>query len=121
MASEYNDFGGNLDQHSYEACLANIDQADFFILLIGSRVGGWFDASSRISITQQEYRHAYERHRQGKLRLVTFVRKRGLATEGGTEGAHALSVDDIVGRVRAEDRRKSPEQRLAMQNSCLSS
>jgi hypothetical protein len=47
LASEYNDFGGNLDQHSYEACLANIDQADFFVLLIGSRVGGWFDESTR--------------------------------------------------------------------------
>ncbi len=75
LASEFNDFGVDLAQHSYEACLANIDQADYFILLIGGRVGGWYDAKARVSITQQEYRTAYERHRQGKLRLVTFVRE----------------------------------------------
>ncbi|NML06797.1 DUF4062 domain-containing protein [Sphingomonas sp. G-3-2-10] len=74
LASEFNDFGGSLDQHSYEACLTNIEQADYFVLLIGARVGGWYDKPSRISITQQEYRTAYELHRQGKLRLVTFVR-----------------------------------------------
>lgn len=74
LASEFNDFGGDLDQHSYEACLTNIEQADYFVLLIGARVGGWYDKPSRISITQQEYRTAYELHRQGKLKLVTFVR-----------------------------------------------
>ncbi len=75
LASEFNDFGGNLDQHSYEACLSNIQQADYFVLLIGARVGGWYDAQARVSITQQEYRAAYELHRQGKLRLVSFVRQ----------------------------------------------
>lgn len=75
LASEFNDFGGTLDQHSYEACLTNIEQADYFVLMIGARVGGWYDAANRISITQQEYRTAYELHRQGKLRLVTFVRE----------------------------------------------
>lgn len=75
LASEFNDFGGTLDQHSYDACLTNIEQADYFVLLIGARVGGWYDAANRISITQQEYRKAYELHRTGKLRLVTFVRE----------------------------------------------
>lgn len=75
LASEFNDFGGNLDQHSYEACLTNIEQADYFVLLIGARVGGSYDAKAGISITQQEYRAAYERHQQGTLRIVTFVRE----------------------------------------------
>lgn len=75
LASEFNDFGGTLDQHSYETCLTNIEQADYFVLLIGARVGGWYDAANRVSITQQEYRRAYELHRLGKLRLVTFVRE----------------------------------------------
>lgn len=74
LASEFNDFGGSLDQHSYEACLSNISQADYFVLLVGGRVGGWFDAKSRVSITQQEYRTAYDLHCQGKLRLISFVR-----------------------------------------------
>ncbi|MGA9582397.1 MAG: DUF4062 domain-containing protein [Allosphingosinicella sp.] len=75
LASEFNDFGGRLDQHSYEACLSNIEQADFFVLLIGGRVGGWYDKPGRISITQQEYRTAYNLHEAGKLRLVTFARE----------------------------------------------
>lgn len=74
LASEFNDFQKPLDRHSYEACLAAIDLADYFILLIGARVGGWFDQEKRISITQQEYRHAYERQKAGKLKILTFVR-----------------------------------------------
>ncbi|MBO6946334.1 MAG: DUF4062 domain-containing protein [Rhodospirillales bacterium] len=74
LASEFNDFGGDLDQHSYESCIANIERADFFVLLIGGRVGGWYDKTNRVSITQQEYRAAYERHQKGLLKIVTFVR-----------------------------------------------
>jgi hypothetical protein len=74
LASEFNDFGGNLDEHSYEACLSNIEQADYFVLLIGARVGGWYDKPARVSITQQEYRTAYTLHQKRKLRMVTFVR-----------------------------------------------
>jgi hypothetical protein len=74
LASEFNDFGGDLDAHSYEACLKNIEQADHFILLIGSRVGGWYDEPNQVSITQQEYRAAYQRHKLGQLRIVTLVR-----------------------------------------------
>jgi hypothetical protein len=74
LASECNDFPTNLDQHSYEACLSNIEQADYFLLLVGGRVGGWYDEPKRISITQQEYRYAYERHKAGALRIVTLAR-----------------------------------------------
>lgn len=74
LASEFNDFKKPLDQHSYQACLAAIRAADYFILLIGSRVGGWYDEPNRISITQREYRAAYELHRNGKLKLFSFVR-----------------------------------------------
>jgi hypothetical protein len=74
LASEFNDFVKPLDMHSYEACLKAIDQADYFVLLIGTRVGGWFDLEQRVSITQQEYRRAYELQQQGKLKIITFVR-----------------------------------------------
>ncbi len=75
LASETNDFGNDLDKHSYEACLKQIDLADYFILLIGSRVGGWYDEGDRISITRAEYRYAYEKHKQGKLKIIPFVRQ----------------------------------------------
>ena len=75
LASEYNDFTKPLDEHSYDACLSSIRDADYFILLIGTRVGGWYDEGARISITQREYREAYELQQSGKLKLLNFVRK----------------------------------------------
>jgi uncharacterized protein (DUF302 family) len=74
LASEYNDFLKPLDKHSYEACLQAIERADYYVLLIGTRVGGWFDPEQRISITQQEYRHAYGLQKAAKLKIITFVR-----------------------------------------------
>lgn len=74
LASEFNDFEVDSSSHSYEACLANIAKADYFVLLIGSRVGGWYDKPNRVSITQQEFREAYRLHKTVKLRIVTLVR-----------------------------------------------
>ncbi|SCX35107.1 DUF4062 domain-containing protein [Agrobacterium rosae] len=74
LASEFNDFAVDPGSHSYEACLKNIADADYFILLIGARVGGWYDKKGRISITQQEYREAYRRHKEVGLRIVSFAR-----------------------------------------------
>lgn len=74
LASEFNDFQKPLEQHSYDACLTAMQKADFFILLIGCRVGGWYDEANKISITQQEYRQAYELHKLGKLKILNFVR-----------------------------------------------
>lgn len=74
LASEFNDFAVDSGSHSYEACLKNIEEADYFVLLIGSRVGGWFHPADRVSITQQEYREAYRLHQEKGLKLVTLVR-----------------------------------------------
>jgi hypothetical protein len=74
LASENNDFRKPLDVHSYQACLDAIQQADYFILLVGSRVGGWYDKINHISITQQEYREAYKLHLEGRLKIINFVR-----------------------------------------------
>ncbi|PNS08865.1 DUF4062 domain-containing protein [Solilutibacter silvestris] len=74
LASEYPDFRVDLDKHSYQACLDAIRQADYFVLLIGARVGGWYDKKQSISITQQEYRVAYELHKAGRLKILAFAR-----------------------------------------------
>lgn len=74
LASEFNDFDKPVDVHSYEACLHSIHSADYFILLIGNRVGGWYDEKNRISITQREYREAYKLQVSGKLKILNFVR-----------------------------------------------
>ena len=72
--SEYNDFKKPLDVNSYQACLESIKESDYFILLIGSRVGGYYDIPNAISITQKEYQVAYERSKDHKLKLLIFVR-----------------------------------------------
>lgn len=74
LASEFNDFSKPIEPHSYEACFNAIQKADYFVLFIGSRVGGWFDKTNQISITQQEYKEAYKLHKLGKLKIINFVR-----------------------------------------------
>ena len=75
LASEFNDFPKSLDEHSYTACLETLKKADYFILLIGNRVGGWYNQDEHISITRQEYKDAYKLHQQRKLKIITFVRR----------------------------------------------
>lgn len=43
-------------------------------MLIGARVGGCYDQVNQVSITQREYREAYQMHLAGKLKLLNFVR-----------------------------------------------
>jgi hypothetical protein len=74
LASEFNDFEKPLSLHSYDACLQSIDTADYFILLIGSRIGGWYNEDKKITITMQEYLRARENAEEGKLKILAFVR-----------------------------------------------
>lgn len=67
MLSDFNDFTKPLETNSYEACLRAIARADYFILLMGARVGGFYDAVNNISITRMEYRTAYELVEQGQF------------------------------------------------------
>ncbi|MCD6068395.1 MAG: hypothetical protein K0S33_3221 [Bacteroidetes bacterium] len=71
-ASEFNDFDKPLDYNSYEACLKAIDNSEYFILLIGDRVGGMYDQET--TITQKEYQYAYNRMLEGKLKIINFIR-----------------------------------------------
>ena len=73
--SEKNDFYKELNINSYKACLKSIENVNYFMLLIGSRVGGYYDKKNKISITQKEYRVAYELMKKGKLKLIILVRE----------------------------------------------
>lgn len=75
MLSELNDFTKPLDENSYIACLKAIERAHYFILLIGTRTGGYFNAEQKVSITRTEYRTAYDLVKAGRMKLVTFVRE----------------------------------------------
>ncbi|MFJ8118338.1 DUF4062 domain-containing protein [Bacillus mycoides] len=74
--SEFNDFEKEISENSYDACLKTIEGCDYYLLLIGSRVGGFYDKTNKISITQKEYRHAYKLSQTTKgLKLLNFVRR----------------------------------------------
>lgn len=102
LGSEFNDFQKPLDRHSYEACLDAIASADYFVLLIGPRVGGWYDEEEQVSITQREYREAYRLHKAGRLKLINFVRSEvWQAKEDRRELAKFLETTELDGEVRA--------------------
>lgn len=73
--SEYNDFVKDLDQNSYDACLDAVRRSDIYILLVGSRVGGWFNKHEQISITRAEYQAAYEEFMNKRIQMALFVRR----------------------------------------------
>jgi hypothetical protein len=73
--SEQNDFPVQSDLNSYETCIQAINDCDYFILLVGGRVGGWYDKDKRVSITQAEYHHAYSRLGNGQIKILAFVRQ----------------------------------------------
>lgn len=106
-ASEFNDFNKPLDAHSYEACLSAIERSDFFVLLIGSRIGGWYDEQTKISITRAEYRHAYELARVGKIKILTFVRDE--------VWNHRQSIKELTKALK-DDADLSAEQRSRLAN-----
>jgi len=74
--SEQSDFEKNSAKNTYEACFEAISQCDYFILLVGTRVGGLYDKKEKISITRKEYREAYRLAQEGKIKkIITFVRQ----------------------------------------------
>lgn len=75
MLSEYNDFEKPLDKDTYNACLQAVHRANYYILLIGSRVGALYDSSNKISVTRMEYRRAYDLAKSAKMKVLIFVRE----------------------------------------------
>lgn len=74
LVSESCDFEKDSSKNSYDACLETIKECDYFVLLIGGRVGGWYDEST--SITRKEYQIAYESAQDGQIkRIIPFVRQ----------------------------------------------
>lgn len=73
--SENNEFYVESNKSSYDACLKAIEHCDYFILLIGSRAGGFYEKDNNISITRKEFQTAYGLSLQGKIKLISFIRR----------------------------------------------
>lgn len=70
LRSDTSNFGVSLDKHSHSACLDQVENSDYLVLLIGGRRGGTFVGSEK-SITNEEYRHALKKHTP----VIAFVKR----------------------------------------------
>jgi len=70
IRSDTPNFGVSLGKHSHNACLDQVDNCDYLVLLIGGRRGGTFVGSEK-SITNEEYRHALKKHKP----VIAFVKR----------------------------------------------
>jgi len=72
--SEYPNFNINSDSSAIEACIENLINCQYYILLIGYRRGSLY--KENLSVTNLEYRAAKTLIEQGHpLRMLSFVRK----------------------------------------------
>jgi len=76
QCSERPDFDGIIsdeNKSSYDICLDNISQCQYFVLLLGGRIGGYYNKNNQTSITRAEYEKAYSLSMQSKLKILCFV------------------------------------------------
>lgn len=75
FASESPDFPHALDRETVAAALAPIDDCDYYVLVVGARVGALVEDEG-ISVTRTEFRHARERRRTtGRPYMLHLVRR----------------------------------------------
>lgn len=75
FASESPDFPHALDRETVAAALAPIDDCDYYLLVVGARVGALVKDEG-ISVTRAEFRHARERRRKaGRPHMLHLVRR----------------------------------------------
>jgi Domain of unknown function (DUF4062) len=98
--SEYSDFVKSVDLNAVDACLSTLESADYYLLLIGSRVGSLYDAAKRISVTRAEYQRAYESFKKtGKPHIIAFVRDSVMSIRDDRK-ALAASLADGEGKIK---------------------
>ena len=54
--SEYNDFAREADADTLQSCLANVRDADYYLLLVSGRRGSWVNEGERLTVTRQRSR-----------------------------------------------------------------
>jgi hypothetical protein len=94
LNSEDKNFGVSPGMHSHTACLAEIEQADYLLLLVGCRRGGTY-VGSESSITNEEYKVA---EKLDLPRIVAVQRKvwdHRATFKKNPRSDHSHIVDDI--------------------------
>lgn len=98
VTSENVDFPNTNKNNSYQACLDAIETCDYFVLLIGARVGGTYryktdKKTETITITRAEYRKAYELFKQEKIKIINFIRKEIYDVKEDRKGLEKVLLD----------------------------
>jgi Domain of unknown function (DUF4062) len=94
LASESMSFGVAPGKHSHEACLDQVDNANFFILIVGGRRGGSYIGSEK-SITNEEYRRAMKRGIPVFIFVKKDVERTGFLYRKNPQGDFSSVVDDV--------------------------
>lgn len=64
------------DKEQWLVIQDTIDLSDIYILIIGHKYGSLTIGKRKISFTQKEFEYALKRKRQGKLKILCFIRQR---------------------------------------------
>lgn len=93
LTSESADFPHGLDNETRQAALEPIDDADYYVLLVGYRTGAMTEEG--ISVTRSEFRRARDLHRaNGRPQLVLLARDEVLTASRKTESIGATEADN---------------------------
>ncbi len=104
LLSESAQFPVDPSKSNFQICLDAVDQCDIYMLLVGNRRGTFYDATSKTTITQEEYRRARARFDRGDdIQLLTFVREETFvaadeASDGSSESTPHLEDPDFTKR-----------------------
>lgn len=94
LTSESADFPHPLDRDAIAAALAPIAECDYYLLVVGMRVGA-LAADEGISVTRAEFRHARSLRREvGKPHMLHLVRAEVHAARHSAVPPRGLSAED---------------------------
>jgi hypothetical protein len=98
LNSESGTFGVTPKKHSHNACLDQVANADYLVLIIGGRRGGTFVGSTK-AITNEEFREAQKR----SIPVIAFVDRRVNALLPTYRKNPKADFTDVVDDVRVFD------------------
>lgn len=113
--SEHTDFKHRPESGAFEACFDAIRDSKYYVLLIGDNRGSWYSEKDRITVTQQEYRTAYDSFlktgvpipivlaRQRVIEALSERRAAGVSSEAGSTLEDPEFTTCLLQEVRREE------------------
>lgn len=95
LASDSKDFGVSAGKHSHDACIAEVDNADFLVLVVGGQHGGTYVGSEK-SITNEEWSRAMKRG----IPVFNFVKREVYEAADGSRKNKKADYTHVVSDTR---------------------